>query len=213
MSPTHPPDTGLPLSGVRVLELGQLIAGPFAGQLLGCVTYPLIHRENGGLDYFFYRHFGAEIIKIEPPNTGDPLRGWRELDVDGTSPWFRSLARNKKSVSIDMRKEEGRMYVSFRFRFATTRNRGIKITIQSDSYDDLRSVPMSYSRISSPEVRVSQSFPSRPPLVDLTISSLVSTGEMGSRSQPATCNQPGAHLYTCLRIWSNWSMVFSPWLR
>ncbi|KAH9042890.1 L-carnitine dehydratase/bile acid-inducible protein F [Lactarius deliciosus] len=90
-SPTQPPSTGLPLSGVRVLELGQLIAGPFAGQLLG--------------------HFGAEIIKVEPPNTGDPLRGWRELDVDGTSPWFRSLARNKKSVSIDMRKEEGRALV------------------------------------------------------------------------------------------------------
>ncbi|KAH9174451.1 CoA-transferase family III [Lactarius sanguifluus] len=90
-SPTQPPSTGLPLSGVRVLELGQLIAGPFAGQLLG--------------------HFGAEIIKVEPPNTGDPLRGWRELDVDGTSPWFRSLARNKKSVSIDMRQEEGRALV------------------------------------------------------------------------------------------------------
>jgi crotonobetainyl-CoA:carnitine CoA-transferase CaiB-like acyl-CoA transferase len=60
----------------------------------------------------YRRHFGAEIIKIEPPDAGDPLRAWRELDVDGTSPWFRSLARNKKSVSIDMRKEEGRMYVS-----------------------------------------------------------------------------------------------------
>ncbi|TFY63939.1 hypothetical protein EVG20_g6124 [Dentipellis fragilis] len=81
----------LPLSGVRVLELGQLIAGPFAGQLLG--------------------HFGAEVIKVEPPNTGDPLRVWRELDVDGTSPWFRSLGRNKKSVTIDLRKDEGRALV------------------------------------------------------------------------------------------------------
>ncbi|KAI0061962.1 CoA-transferase family III, partial [Artomyces pyxidatus] len=81
----------LPLAGIRVLELGQLIAGPFAGQLLG--------------------HFGAEIIKVEPPKTGDPLRVWRELDVDGTSPWFRSLARNKKSVTIDMRREEGRELV------------------------------------------------------------------------------------------------------
>ncbi|VDC00837.1 unnamed protein product [Peniophora sp. CBMAI 1063] len=84
------PDT-LPLAGVRVLEIGQLIAGPFAGQLLG--------------------QFGAEVIKVEPPNTGDALRVWRELDVDGTSPWFRSLARNKKSVTIDMRKEEGRRLV------------------------------------------------------------------------------------------------------
>jgi crotonobetainyl-CoA:carnitine CoA-transferase CaiB-like acyl-CoA transferase len=57
------------------------------------------------------RHFGAEIIKVEPPRSGDPLRVWRELDVDGTSPWFRSLARNKKSVTIDMRKEEGRACV------------------------------------------------------------------------------------------------------
>ncbi|KAA1476944.1 L-carnitine dehydratase/bile acid-inducible protein F [Dentipellis sp. KUC8613] len=81
----------LPLSGVRVLELGQLIAGPFAGQLLG--------------------HFGAEVIKVEPPNTGDPLRVWRELDIDGTSPWFRSLGRNKKSVTIDLRKDEGRALV------------------------------------------------------------------------------------------------------
>lgn len=57
------------------------------------------------------RHFGAEVVKVEPPNTGDPLRVWRELDVDGTSPWFRSIGRNKKSVTIDMRKEEGRACV------------------------------------------------------------------------------------------------------
>ncbi|KAI6163321.1 CoA-transferase family III domain-containing protein [Pisolithus thermaeus] len=81
----------LPLSGIRVLELGQVIAGPFCGQLLG--------------------HFGAEVIKIEPPSVGDPLRVWRELDVDGVSPWFRSLGRNKKSVAIDLRKDEGRELV------------------------------------------------------------------------------------------------------
>jgi crotonobetainyl-CoA:carnitine CoA-transferase CaiB-like acyl-CoA transferase len=51
------------------------------------------------------------VIKVEPPNGGDPLRVWRELDVDGTSPWFRSIARNKKSVAIDLRKPEGREYV------------------------------------------------------------------------------------------------------
>ncbi|KAH0829019.1 CoA-transferase family III [Lanmaoa asiatica] len=81
----------LPLSGVRVLEVGQLIAGPFCGQLLG--------------------HFGAEVIKIEPPSVGDPLRVWRELDLDGVSPWFRSLGRNKKSVAIDLRQDEGRALV------------------------------------------------------------------------------------------------------
>ncbi|KAI0919164.1 hypothetical protein AcW1_003380 [Taiwanofungus camphoratus] len=89
ISPDAP--LGLPLSGVRVLELGQVIAGPFCGQLLG--------------------HFGAEVIKVEPPNVGDPLRVWRELDVDGVSPWWRSIARNKKSVTIDLRKEEGRELV------------------------------------------------------------------------------------------------------
>ncbi|KAL5512589.1 hypothetical protein ACEPAG_3242 [Sanghuangporus baumii] len=81
----------LPLAGIRVLELGQLIAGPFAGQLMG--------------------HFGAEVIKVEPPNVGDPVRVWRELDIDGTSIWFRSISRNKKSVTIDMRKDEGKKLV------------------------------------------------------------------------------------------------------
>ncbi|KAJ7275621.1 CoA-transferase family III [Mycena rebaudengoi] len=78
----------LPLAGVRVLELGQLIAGPFAGQLLG--------------------QFGAEVIKVESPKKGDPLRVWRELDVDGCSPWFRSIGRNKKSVAIDLHTAQGR---------------------------------------------------------------------------------------------------------
>ncbi|KAJ6619242.1 CoA-transferase family III domain-containing protein [Mycena sp. CBHHK59/15] len=81
----------LPLAGIRVLELGQLIAGPFAGQLLG--------------------QFGAEIIKVEPPKRGDPLRFWRELDEDGCSPWFRSIGRNKKSIAIDLYKPEGRELV------------------------------------------------------------------------------------------------------
>ncbi|CAO3673530.1 unnamed protein product [Rhizopus stolonifer] len=80
-----------PLEGIRVLELGQLIAGPFCGSILG--------------------YYGAEVIKIEPPKTGDPLRKWRGLDHDGQSPWFRSMARNKKSVCIDLRSEEGRKLV------------------------------------------------------------------------------------------------------
>lgn len=76
-----------PLDGVRVLELGSLLAGPFAGALLA--------------------GFGAEVIKIEPPE-GDPIRGWRLLDEDGTSLWWRSLARGKKSVVLDLREERGR---------------------------------------------------------------------------------------------------------
>ena len=75
-----------PLAGYRVIELGQLLAGPFAGCMLG--------------------YFGAEVIKIEPPDGGDPIRGWREVR-DGTSLWWRSLARNKKSVTLDLRSKEG----------------------------------------------------------------------------------------------------------
>lgn len=77
-----------PLHGVRVLEMGQLIAGPFASSMLA--------------------YFGAEVIKIEPPGAGDPIRGWRKLDEDGTSYWWRSIARNKQSVTLDLRSDEGR---------------------------------------------------------------------------------------------------------
>ena len=76
-----------PLEGIRVLEMGQLIAGPFAGCLLG--------------------YFGAEVIKIESPGGGDPLRQWRVVK-DGTSLWWRSLARNKKSVTLNLRDDRGR---------------------------------------------------------------------------------------------------------
>ena len=75
-----------PLAGFRVIELGQLLAGPFAGCMLG--------------------YFGAEVIKIEPPEGGDPIRRWREMRGD-TSLWWRSLARNKKSVTIDLKTEQG----------------------------------------------------------------------------------------------------------
>jgi len=75
-----------PLEGLRVLEMGQLLAGPFAGCVLG--------------------YFGAEVIKIEPPG-GDPIRGWREVR-GGTSLWWASLARNKKSVTLDLGTPRGR---------------------------------------------------------------------------------------------------------
>lgn len=74
-----------PLDGVRVLEMGQLLAGPFTATLLG--------------------YFGAEVIKIEPTG-GDPIRGWREMK-DGTSLWWYSLGRNKKSVTADLTTDEG----------------------------------------------------------------------------------------------------------
>ncbi len=81
------PGHGRPLDGIRVLEMGQLVAGPFAGCILG--------------------YFGAQVIKIEPPVRGDALRNWRVLK-NGTSLWWRSMARNKKCITLDLRKEEGR---------------------------------------------------------------------------------------------------------
>ena len=77
-----------PLHGIRVIEVGQLLAGPFAGTLLA--------------------YFGADVIKVEPPGDGDPIRGWRLLDADGTSFWWRSLGRNKKSLTLNLRTTEGR---------------------------------------------------------------------------------------------------------
>ena len=76
----------LPLEGLKVIELGQLIAGPFAAKILA--------------------EFGADIIKIESPVTGDPLRKWRMLH-EGTSVWWAAHARNKRSVTLDLRQPEG----------------------------------------------------------------------------------------------------------
>ncbi|MEO8060796.1 MAG: CoA transferase [Burkholderiales bacterium] len=74
------------LKGLRVVEMGQLIAGPFAAKMLG--------------------EFGADVVKIEPPGAGDPLRNWRLLQ-DGTSVWWQVSSRNKRSVAIDLRTPEG----------------------------------------------------------------------------------------------------------
>jgi formyl-CoA transferase len=74
------------LKGVRVVEMGQLIAGPFAGKTLG--------------------EFGADVIKIEAPGSGDPLRNWRMIK-DGTSVWWQVQSRNKRSVALDLRSSEG----------------------------------------------------------------------------------------------------------
>jgi crotonobetainyl-CoA:carnitine CoA-transferase CaiB-like acyl-CoA transferase len=79
-----------PLSGIKVLELGQLMAGPFAGTLLA--------------------YFGADVIKIEPPGKGDAVRGWRAVEGD-TSLWWYSLGRNKRSVTVNLKSDEGRSIV------------------------------------------------------------------------------------------------------
>ena len=77
---------GAPLEGVRVIEMGQLIAGPFAGKTLG--------------------DFGADVIKIEAPDGGDPLRNWRMMK-EGTSVWWQVQSRNKRSLTLDLRSSEG----------------------------------------------------------------------------------------------------------
>ncbi len=74
------------LAGLKVVEMGQLIAGPFAGKTLG--------------------DFGADVIKIEPPGAGDPLRNWRMIQ-DGTSVWWQVQSRNKRSIALDLRSPEG----------------------------------------------------------------------------------------------------------
>lgn len=75
-----------PLAGIKILELGQAIAGPYAASFLAW--------------------FGAEVIKVEPPVTGDPLRNWRVVH-EGTSLWWYSMARNKKCVTLNLRVPEG----------------------------------------------------------------------------------------------------------
>lgn len=80
------PPAPMALAGVRVVEMGQLIAGPFAGKTLG--------------------EFGADVVKVEPPGAGDPLRNWR-LIQHGTSVWWQVQSRNKRSVAIDLRQAEG----------------------------------------------------------------------------------------------------------
>lgn len=77
-----------PLAGLRVIEMGSLIAGPFCGQVLG--------------------DFGAEVIKLEDPRVGDPMRQWGRSKPKGLSPWWPVIGRNKKSVTVDLRTDEGR---------------------------------------------------------------------------------------------------------
>lgn len=80
----------MPLDGVRVVEMGQLIAGPFAAKTLA--------------------DFGAQVVKIEPPGGGDPLRKWRLLK-DGTSVWWQVQSRNKQSIALDLRDAAARPVV------------------------------------------------------------------------------------------------------
>jgi formyl-CoA transferase len=89
MMMTSEPD--LPLQDIRVIEMGQLLAGPFCGQLLG--------------------DHGAEVIKIEQPGSGDPMREWGREKPYGKSLWWPVIARNKKSVTLNLRTSEGQAAV------------------------------------------------------------------------------------------------------
>ncbi|MCB0975490.1 MAG: CoA transferase, partial [Actinobacteria bacterium] len=76
-----------PLDDLRVIEMGQLLAGPYCGQLLA--------------------DFGAEVIKVEQPIVGDPMREWGREKSGGQSLWWPVVARNKKSVTVNLREPEG----------------------------------------------------------------------------------------------------------
>jgi formyl-CoA transferase len=86
MTTDEHPNTG-PLSDLRLIEMGTLLAGPFCGQLMG--------------------DFGAEVIKLEPPGKGDPMREWGQEKQHGMSLWWPVIARNKKSVTLNLREAEG----------------------------------------------------------------------------------------------------------
>ncbi len=87
MANSEQPENSGPLADVRVIEMGVLLAGPFCGQLLG--------------DY------GAEVIKIEQPGVGDPMRDWGQEKAHGMSLWWPVIARNKKSITLNAREPEG----------------------------------------------------------------------------------------------------------
>ena len=88
--PATPENQG-PLSDLRLIEMGTLLAGPFCGQLMG--------------------DFGAEVIKVEAPGTGDPMRDWGQEKAHGMSLWWPVIARNKKSVTINLRVPDGQALV------------------------------------------------------------------------------------------------------
>ncbi len=86
MTTSETPSTG-PLAGVRVLEAGQLLAGPFVGTIFG--------------------DMGADVIKVEPPGAGDPMRQWGREKPHGHSLWWPVVGRNKRSVTLDLRQVDG----------------------------------------------------------------------------------------------------------
>jgi formyl-CoA transferase len=121
VAPTTPPTAPGPLQGLRVLELGTLIAGPFCTRLLA--------------------EFGAEVIKIETPGEGDPLRTWRKV-YQGTSLWWFVQSRNKKSVTVNLKHSEGQEIVR---RLA----RGCDILVENFRPGALEKWRLGYDRLSA----------------------------------------------------------------
>ncbi|MFA5565944.1 MAG: CoA transferase [Acidimicrobiia bacterium] len=133
-----------PLSHLRILELGSFIAGPFAGQLLG--------------------DLGAEIIKVEPPKVGDPMRKWGVVQ-NGESLWWPSIARNKRSVAIDLRREEGRELIR---RLANE----VDVILENFRPGTLEKWGLSYQELSA----------SNPGLIITHVSGFGQTGPMASQA-------------------------------
>jgi len=133
----------LPLAGLRVLELGQLIAGPFCARVLA--------------------DFGAEVLKVEVPEGGDPLRNWRVLK-DGNSIWWESQSRNKRSIAIDLKQAEGQALVR-------TLVRDCDVIIENFRPGQLEQWGLSYERLSE----------DHPGLIMLRISGYGQTGPYKDR--------------------------------
>ena len=132
-----------PLQGVRVIEMGGLIAGPFASALLA--------------------QFGAEVVKLEPPGRGDPLRSWRKLH-NGTSYWWYSQSRNKKSVTLNLKSPRGQQ-------IARELVKGADIVIENFRPGWLESVGLGWEQLS----------PLNPKLIMVRISGYGQTGPYRGR--------------------------------
>ena len=151
MPPTEPPNdpNTAALAGIRVLELGQLIAGPYCGYMLA--------------------GFGADVIKVEAPGDGDAIRRWRKLH-DGTSLWWRVIASNKRSITCNLRKEEGRALVR---RIVAT---GIDVVIENFRPGRMEAWGLSYETLAK----------DNPGLVMVRVSGYGQTGPL--RDRPGFAN-------------------------
>jgi formyl-CoA transferase len=124
--PAQPKPEG-PLADLRVIEMGTLIAGPFCGQILG--------------------DFGAEVIKIEDPKVGDPMRQWGRSLPKGLSPWWPVIGRNKKSVGLDLRTPEGQQV-------ARALIRGADVVVENFRPGSMEKWGLSYESLSAENPRL-----------------------------------------------------------